>query len=527
MTWNIINTTTGSFSWVDIVLSNNQAAISFTWVERDASITITQSTWNFVSWDSISYVVNYLYTGSISMTWSIFLSIPSNVVLQSSSISWVVTSSWILRTWLVMNAWMTWTIILTGTVFGTSWDIFMTTWFIGDDVYCLPHYLVSWDAIWCLETDLWNNIVYAVGNVLPTTHDISVMITWVQHIWWGYPLSYTISVTNNGPNTWYNINLDIQKTWPLQINTPSLMISTLGVGDTFYYTLTGRVSTWVATWTLYSITAISSSSWVDPLPTNNTALFSGTISNYIYGFAWWGGYEPSISNNSNSGSWVMNSGTINSEIVIISEKDIFNWDIQNTLCYTRKVWWFTGSDLAGPYNSIQEAEFPSALIMLYSYGLTQYNTIAAFGDENILTREQAAKMFSQFAINILCRQPNQAQPVYKDYDTADSTLKSYITLAYQLGLMHGNPQSWLFRPQDPITKQEFTAVLVRMLLAKYLPESNTENWSSNYDNIAQKLNLITRWSTYFIRHDAALMFFRAYKNQNYVDTDIWYVLQNK
>lgn len=90
---------------------------------------------------------------------------------------------------------------------------------------------------------------------------------------------------------------------------------------------------------------------------------------------------------------------------------------------------------------MQEAEFPSALIMLYSYGLTQYNTIAAFGDENILTREQAAKMFSQFAMNILCRQPNQSQPVYKDYDAADSTLKSYITLAYQLRLMRGNPQS--------------------------------------------------------------------------------------
>ena len=68
--------------------------------------------------------------------------------------------------------------------------------------------------------------------------------------------------------------------------------------------------------------------------------------------------------------------------------------------------------------------------------MTSFNSIDDFKPYSNLTREQAAKIFSNFATNVLCRKPDTSlQTSYTDISNADITLKPYITKAYQLGLM--------------------------------------------------------------------------------------------
>ena len=68
--------------------------------------------------------------------------------------------------------------------------------------------------------------------------------------------------------------------------------------------------------------------------------------------------------------------------------------------------------------------------------MTMFNNVDAFNPYSKLTREQAAKIFSNFATNVLCRKPDTSlTPDYTDVSNANRTLKPYITKAYQLGLM--------------------------------------------------------------------------------------------
>jgi hypothetical protein len=78
-------------------------------------------------------------------------------------------------------------------------------------------------------------------------------------------------------------------------------------------------------------------------------------------------------------------------------------------------------------------EFVSAQSMMYAYDLTKFNTVDGFAPYTNLTREQAAKIFSNLAINVLCRKPDTSLNVdYTDTSNTDPSLKPYITLAYQL-----------------------------------------------------------------------------------------------
>jgi hypothetical protein len=78
-------------------------------------------------------------------------------------------------------------------------------------------------------------------------------------------------------------------------------------------------------------------------------------------------------------------------------------------------------------------EFGPALSFMYTYELTKFDTVDEFGPYTNLTREQAAKLFSNFAINVLCRKPDTSLSInYTDTSNTDPSLKPYITLAYQL-----------------------------------------------------------------------------------------------
>jgi hypothetical protein len=65
--------------------------------------------------------------------------------------------------------------------------------------------------------------------------------------------------------------------------------------------------------------------------------------------------------------------------------------------------------------------------------MTIYNAVDEFAPNRKITREEAAKIFSNFAMNILCRVPNEDLSIdYTDVKNANTTLQPYIKLAYQL-----------------------------------------------------------------------------------------------
>ena len=200
---------------------------------------------------------------------------------------------------------------------------------------------------------------------------------------------------------------------------------------------------------------------------------------------------------------------------VFSDDEIFNPTIANGQCYTRRPYlWIKDSDTI-----ITDEEFKKALSFLRTYEMTMFDSVKDYNPYRDLSRQEAAKIFSNFAINVLCRKPDLNLKVnYSDVENADPTLKPYITLAYQLGVMKGSGMGdGLFRPFDKITKAEVNAVLIRMILKAYLDESRSESkkWYSEYNKVATNLGIINQGagSEHLSRNNVALMLFRAYKQQ--------------
>ena len=194
---------------------------------------------------------------------------------------------------------------------------------------------------------------------------------------------------------------------------------------------------------------------------------------------------------------------------------IFNSSIENGKCYTRREY----LGIKDSETLVTSEEFKKALSFLRTYEMTMFDSVDGFAPKRNLSREEAAKIFSNFAINVLCRKPDKDLSIhYSDVENADPTLKPYITLAYQLGVMKGSGMGdGTFRPFDAITKAEVNAVLIRMILKSYLDESKTEGkrWYSEYNRVATELGILKQGAgaEAVSRNNVALMLFRAYKNQ--------------
>ena len=194
---------------------------------------------------------------------------------------------------------------------------------------------------------------------------------------------------------------------------------------------------------------------------------------------------------------------------------IFNPTIENGKCYTRREY----LGIKDSEKIVTSEEFKKALSFLRSYEMTMFDSVEGFAPKRNLSREEAAKIFSNFAINVLCRKPDTNLSVkYSDVENANPTLKPYITLAYQLGVMKGSGMGdGKFRPFDVISKAEVNAVLIRMILKSYLDENKSENkvWYAEYNKVATDLGIINQGAgaAPVLRNNVALMLFRAYKNQ--------------
>ena len=203
------------------------------------------------------------------------------------------------------------------------------------------------------------------------------------------------------------------------------------------------------------------------------------------------------------------------ENIIYDNETIFNPTIENGKCYTRREY----LGIKDSETLVTSEEFKKALSFLRSYEMTMFDSVEGFAPKRNLSREEAAKIFSNFAINVLCRKPDMSLSVkYSDVENANPTLKPYITLAYQLGVMKGSGMGdGKFRPKEYISKAEVNAVLIRMILKSYLDENKSENkvWYAEYNKVATDLGIINQGAGAepVLRNNVALMLFRAYKNQ--------------
>ena len=104
--------------------------------------------------------------------------------------------------------------------------------------------------------------------------------------------------------------------------------------------------------------------------------------------------------------------------------------------------------------------------------ITSTSTIKTAKMDTELTRIQMAKMVSNYAINVLGQEPDTSKWTVEFKDVTEEMDKQYdnaVTKAYQLWIMWQNVNDNKFRPNDEVSRAEFSATLSRLLY-------HTEEW---------------------------------------------------
>lgn len=159
-----------------------------------------------------------------------------------------------------------------------------------------------------------------------------------------------------------------------------------------------------------------------------------------------------------------------------------------------------------------DQEFQSALAWMYANGLTQYATVDAYAPNDGLTRQQAAKFFVVFAQTIIWKSAPTTNTTACSFTDSgfDATLKPYVMQACEYGIMVW--KDGVFRPNDEISRSEFTTALVRMISGKKLDETTTPWWLAYYvqarDRWLTKEQNANAYDGDLTRYAAALLLYR-------------------
>ena len=153
----------------------------------------------------------------------------------------------------------------------------------------------------------------------------------------------------------------------------------------------------------------------------------------------------------------INSQNINNNSIIINKN--YNWFLI----------WEPWEILSNGYTR----ELNNAYHFAYINWITTMNDIETANMNWTLKRIEMAKMLSQYAINVLWKQPDTSK-VIKFNDVSlelDQQYNYWITKAYQIWIMWQNVSN--FRPFDIVTRAEFATALSRLLYW-------TKDWTDNY-----------------------------------------------
>ena len=111
-------------------------------------------------------------------------------------------------------------------------------------------------------------------------------------------------------------------------------------------------------------------------------------------------------------------------------------------------------------------EFQQAYNFARSYGITSKDNVSEAKMNWNLTRIQMAKMLSQYAVNVLWKEPDVSKWVIRFNDVTDKLNQNYdnaVILSYQLWIMWQNMKDNKFRPNDEVSRAEFVTALSRLL----------------------------------------------------------------
>ena len=135
--------------------------------------------------------------------------------------------------------------------------------------------------------------------------------------------------------------------------------------------------------------------------------------------------------------------------------------------------WYNNSNPSSILSNWYTVEFNNAYEFAHRAWITTINSIEKADMDWMLTRIAMAKMLSQYAINVLWKQPDKSKRInFVDVPSSlDKDYNDWVTLAYQLWIMG----IWInkFRPYDTVTRAEFGTALSRMLYW-------TKDWTNNY-----------------------------------------------
>ena len=120
-------------------------------------------------------------------------------------------------------------------------------------------------------------------------------------------------------------------------------------------------------------------------------------------------------------------------------------------------------------------ELEQAYNWAYSNEITTQKTIEKANMKWDITREELAKMISNYSINVLWKTLDTTKTCLFLDSNINPNLVPYVTKSCQLWLMW----QWVtsFRPKDPVTRAEFWTVLSRTLRW-----NKNEWWNTYYEN---------------------------------------------
>ena len=138
--------------------------------------------------------------------------------------------------------------------------------------------------------------------------------------------------------------------------------------------------------------------------------------------------------------------------------------------------------------------------------------------DGMLTRAAAAKMISNFAMNLLGMKPDTTRAcTFSDTVDQDGELQKYMTLSCQLGLMGLNNSDRMsaktFEPGGFVNKAQFATIISRMLYGDTY-NSNDVCWYCKHVDVLKSnkiINITTDLLDPFKRGRAMLMLKRIHE----------------
>ena len=232
------------------------------------------------------------------------------------------------------------------------------------------------------------------------------------------------------------------------------------------------------------ITFVSDNCRYDITLKEETSTTSNGWSNWWWNSWWggWGGWTTQKSNNSKTNSWANQNSwskdNVWNKIEIKTEQNNRQINKNNSVNNNSQnerlnsIRWNPQEVLKNWFTR----EMNDAYEFSHKRWITTVNSIEKAKMNSPLTRIAMAKMLSNYAINVLWKQPDPSKWIIKFNDVTDKMNEQYdnaVTKAYQLWIMWQNMKNNKFRPNDEVTRAEFATALSRLLY-------NTQDWSWKY-----------------------------------------------